>query len=140
MLSLIDPFKIVRELENSFERVFENSISDKELSSNSFYPTINLFEDDNHFIVTVEIPGLDKGDFKLTVEGQTLFIEGQLKGIDRENMTILREERPKGKFTRSLEVTSKIDENNVSAEYKDGVLVIKLAKVEKSKPKLIAVK
>ena len=141
MLSLIDPFHVVREeVKDSFERIFESSFLDKESSSSDFYPAINLFEDDAHFIVTAELPGVNKGDFKLTVQGRKFSIEGELKGLDRKNINAIREERPRGKFTRSLELTKKIDENNVSAEYQDGVLIVKLAKAEESKPKLIAVK
>jgi HSP20 family protein len=106
------------------------------------YPLINLHEDKDNLYVEGMAPGLDPASLNLTVVHNTLTISGEKKGppSDIKPEMFHRAERASGKFVRTVTLPVEIDDNKVSAEYKDGLLIITLPKSEKAKPKQIQVK
>lgn len=102
---------------------------------------VDVREDDEHVYVEAELPGLASEDIEITLEDGTMTIAGEKK-FEREefqeNYTV--RERRYGKFNRTFELPSVVDENQVRATLKDGVLLVTLDKHEESKPKRIEVK
>jgi len=104
------------------------------------YPLINLSGNADQYVVEAFAPGLDLGSLDVTVQGNTLTISGEKRPVtDVKPEAYHRNERSTGKFVRSYQLDCEIDEDNVRADYKDGILTIKLPKSEKAKPKKIAV-
>jgi HSP20 family protein len=104
------------------------------------YPLINLSGDANEYVVEAFAPGLDLGSLDVAVQGNLLTIKGEKKPVSNVKPEAFhRNERSAGKFVRSYQLDSEIDEANVKAEYKNGILTITLPKSEKAKPKKIAV-
>jgi len=103
-----------------------------------FFPSFNSFEKDGKFYVVTELPGMDKKDIQISVEKGVLTVNGEKKET-KENYRI-REIRY-GKFKRWIELPNGADENEVEAEFKDGVLTVAI-KVgnRKVEPKRIEVK
>ena len=105
-------------------------------------PAIDVREDDKHYTIGIELPGVDKQDIKLSVEKNTLTISGEKKQEFKEqkeekeqgNVQVLRYERQYGCFQRSLMLPENVDPNAIAASHLNGVLTITLPKVEKKEP------
>ena len=105
------------------------------------YPLINLYDDQNSVYVEALAPGADPGSFNISVAGETLTLSGEKPRVQGEIKpeAFHREERAAGKFVRSIELPVDVDGNNVTAQYKNGLLLINLPKSEKAKPRQINV-
>ena len=105
------------------------------------YPLINLYEDTEAVYVEALAPGVDPDTIHLSVVGNTLSIAGEKRRVagDVDPEAFHRSERATSKFVRHIELLVAVDENNVKADYKYGLLTVTLPKTEKAKPKQIAV-
>jgi HSP20 family protein len=106
----------------------------------SSYPLLNISEDDDRVYVEAELPGMEMDDLEILVHGSQLSIKGQRPQPSSEDKTWHRQERGYGKFTRMIELPFELDQAEVEAELKNGVLTITLPKREESKPRRIEVK
>jgi HSP20 family protein len=104
------------------------------------YPLINLSGDSEKYVVEALAPGLDLGSLDVSVQGNVFTISGEKKPVhDIKPEAFHRSERSTGKFVRSYQLDCEINEADVKAEYKNGILTITLPKGEKAKPKKIDV-
>jgi HSP20 family protein len=103
-------------------------------------PSVDVSETDGEYQIKAEIPDVKKEDVKVTLEDGVLTIQGERKFEQEERgKKYHRVERSYGSFVRSFTLPDLVDEANVKAEFKDGVLNLKLPKSEKVKPKAIEV-
>lgn len=107
---------------------------------NEWIPRMDFSEKDGNYYVTAELPGLDKEDIELSVEGEYLTVSGKKeeKEEKEEGNYYLKETRA-GSFKRTFKLPGKIDENKVDATYKDGVLTVKIPSEEDSEARKIEV-
>lgn len=104
------------------------------------YPLINLSGESDKYVMEAYAPGLNLGSLDVSVKGNTVTITGEKLPLDDVKAEAFhRSERSTGKFVRSYQLECEINEAEVSAEYKDGILTISLPKSEKEKPRKIAV-
>ena len=110
--------------------------------SNSAYPKVNVYEYDDKVGLVAEIPGLDKKDLNVEVEEGTLTISGDKQhGIfDEAKAKVLRRELKHSSFKRSFTLGELLDGDNISANFKDGILSVEIPKVEPELPKKNIVK
>jgi HSP20 family protein len=109
--------------------------------SRSVYPPLNLWEDEGNLYVEAELPGFAMNDLEIYVTGDNqLSIKGERKAPELGNGTWHRQERGYGSFSRLMELPVAVDSSNVSAEFKDGVLTIRLPKKAEARPRRIEVK
>ncbi len=115
--------------------------TDFPLHSRGFDPVIDVKENEKDFIIHAELPGLSKDDFKLTVEDNSLTLEGEKK-VEKEEKSDnpYRTERSYGAFKRVFRLTDSVDSKKIAADYTNGILSITVPKTEKAKPKQIEVK
>jgi len=106
------------------------------------YPMINLTEDRDAFYVEALAPGIDPNSINVTVVHNSLTIAGEKLPADAgvETEAFHRNERAAGRFVRTIDLPSEVDDQKVKADYKNGLLLITLPKTERAKPKQIAVK
>jgi HSP20 family protein len=105
------------------------------------YPLINLLEDKDNFYVEALTPGVDPQSMNLTVTPNRLTLSGEKSNAgDIKPEAFHRNERASGKFVRTIDLPVEIDEAQIQAEYKNGLLIVTLPKGEKAKPKQISVK
>jgi HSP20 family protein len=105
------------------------------------FPLLNVRDLDQSYVVTAEIPGMKTDDLEIKIEGDTLMLKGERKPEEAgEEISYHRRERATGTFQRSLTLPGKVDAENVSATYKDGILTVKLQKEKATLPRQIAVK
>jgi HSP20 family protein len=105
------------------------------------YPLVNVHEDRDHVYVEALAPGVDATSLNLTVVRNTLTISGEKRRItgDVKSEAFHRSERSTGKFVRSIELPVEVNEDEIKADYKNGLLLITLPKAEKARPKQISV-
>jgi HSP20 family protein len=105
------------------------------------YPPLNLWEDEDNLYVEAELPGFNLDDLEMYVTGENqLSIKGARKPPMKEKGTWHRQERGYGAFSRLMELPGAVNSEQVSAEFKNGVLTITLPKKEEAKPRRIEVK
>lgn len=100
----------------------------------------NIYENNDGYVIVAKLPGVKKEDINLTIKDNVLKISGEKKKEEHEKSNTLLNERFAGKFERSFILNEKIDTDNIVAEMKNGLLMIKLNKSPESKPKLIEIK
>jgi HSP20 family protein len=110
------------------------------LTTTSFAPPVDIYEDEHFVTLKLEVPGIDEKDIDVRIENNTLTVHGERK-IEKEEKeeNFRRVERQYGSFTRSFTLPSAVDSAQVSAHYNQGVLKISLAKKAEAKPKQIKV-
>jgi HSP20 family protein len=142
-----DPFQETDNPHNRVARVFglTNGRADnggKEfMAVAEWAPSVDISEDEKEWLVKADLPEVKKQDVKVTVEDGVLAISGERKSEKEEkDKKYLRIERSYGNFARSFTLPDGADGSKVSAEFKDGVLKVRLPKSEKVKPKTIEVK
>lgn len=104
-------------------------------------PLVDISENEKEFLIKAELPEVKKEDVKVTVEKGVLTLSGERK-IEKEEKTTKfhRVERSYGSFLRSFGLPEGVDATNVGAEFKDGLLLVRLPKTEKAKPQTVDIK
>jgi HSP20 family protein len=101
---------------------------------------MDIADSKNAVKITTEIPGIDRKDLNVTVDGNTLVIRGEKKREDKlEEDGVVRTERTYGSFYRAVTLPSTVDASKIEAKIRNGVLTLTLPKREEAKPKQIAV-
>jgi len=103
-------------------------------------PKVDIFEEADCIVMKAELPGVEKGNIAIDVNGRVLTVKGE-RSSDNEAKedNYYRRERSYGKFERSFTLPAETDSEKIKAEYKDGVLKLNIPKPESSKPKQITV-
>jgi len=99
---------------------------------------LDVYTTPSEIVLTANVPGLKPEDVQVTVEGDTLSIDGEFKA-PMENVEYIFQERPYGKFSRKLTLNVPVDVNKVEATFDSGVLTVTLPKAEAARPKTIKV-
>lgn len=106
-----------------------------------FAPSVDVSEDDNRYVVTVELPGSKKEDVTVEMKDQVLTIRGEKRSEREEKKEHSRwVERSYGSFSRSFMLPANAAGDRVKAEFNAGVLTIEVPKAEEAKPKVISIK
>jgi len=110
------------------------------LLTQGVFPLLNAWEDEGHYFVEAELPGMQLEDLEIFVNGSQLTIKGERTESPGEQGTWHRRERGHGRFARVFELPHAVDAEHVTAELKQGVLTITLPKQPESRPRRIEVK
>jgi len=103
-------------------------------------PAIDLTEKENEYVLEAEIPGVSEDDIGISFRNNMLILRGQKeKTTESEAEDEYHRERMYGRFERSIRFDSEVDEENIEAEYENGVLTIRLPKTRESMHKEIPV-
>jgi HSP20 family protein len=143
VLTRWEPFREFATLQDRINRAFRESYTgnqDDSLTTSSFAPAVDVYEDEHKVALKIEVPGIDEKDIDVRVENNTLTVHGERK-IEKEEKeeNYRRVERQYGSFTRTFNLPQTVDTENVSANYDKGVLKISLPKKAEAKPKQIKV-
>jgi HSP20 family protein len=136
MITRIDPF---RELASFFENFTEPNGKEK-LTAGNFVPPVDVYEDEQNLVLKLEVPGVNEADINVSVENDTLTIQGERKFEKEEKEeNFHRIERRYGSFVRTFKLPNTVDAEKVEASYEKGILKITLAKRAEAKPRQIKV-
>jgi HSP20 family protein len=143
LLTRWDPFRELATLQNQMNRLFQDSFGpgrEEALTTASFAPAVDIYEDEQNITLKVEVPGIDEKDIDVRLENNTLTIRGERKFEKEEKEENYRRvERQYGSFSRSFTLPNVVDTENVHASYDKGMLEVRLAKKAEAKPKQIKV-
>jgi HSP20 family protein len=104
-----------------------------------FLPVTDIFETADALKVILEMPGVDKDGIEVRVENDVLTIDGQVDFTKYQGLQPVYTEYNIGNYARSFELSSKIDQERITADLRDGVITLVLPKAEKAKPRKIKV-
>jgi HSP20 family protein len=141
-----DPFRELEEMSDRLNRMFarpetRTSNGKETMIIADWTPPVDISETEGEYQIKAEIPDVRKDDVKVTVEDGVLTIQGRRNQEKEEKGTKYhRIERSYGSFARTFSLPDVIEADKVNAEFKDGVLNLRLPKSEKAKPKAIEVK
>jgi len=139
-----DPFREFSTLQDRMNRLFRDSYGnegrEESLTTSSFAPAVDVYEDEHHVTLKIEVPGVDEKDIDVRIENNVLTVHGERKFEKEEKEENFRRvERQYGSFTRTFTLPTTVDAENVQAHYDKGVLKIALPKKAEAKPKQIKV-
>ena len=144
VLTRWDPFREFVTLQDRMNRLFREPYGpegrEESLSTTTFAPPVDVYEDEHNVTLKIEVPGIDEKDIDVRIENNTLTVHGERKFEKEEKEENYRRvERQYGSFTRSFTLPNTVDPEQVHANYDKGVLKINLAKKAEAKPKQIKV-
>jgi HSP20 family protein len=136
-----DPFREFSTLQDRMNRLFRESQGPEEsLTTSSFAPPVDVYEDEHNVTLKIEVPGIDEKDIDVRIENNVLTVHGERKFEKEEKEENYRRvERQYGSFTRTFTLPSTVEAEKVEANYDKGMLKIALPKKAEAKPKQIKV-
>ena len=137
-LSIWNP---IHEMDKLFHNRLASVLGGEGAQSVAWSPVVDIEETELNYLIRAELPGLSKKKVKVVVEDGVLTLSGE-RDLERkvEGKTFHHIERSHGTFTRSFTLPENADAESVSANYKDGLLEIRVAKCEEALPKSIEVR
>jgi len=127
-----------QELQVQHKREVESK-EESTMPARLFLPQTDIFETSEALTLVLEMPGVDKGSVEVKVENDVLNIEGRVDFSKYDGLQPLYTEYNVGHYARSFRLSSKIEQEGISAELKDGVMTLVLPKAEKAKARKIKV-
>jgi HSP20 family protein len=145
-MSLIkyDPFRELRSLQDEMNRLFMTSlprnISQEEMATGGWSPSVDIFESENEIVLEAELPGMKREDFEVSIENNVITLKGERHFEKKdEGDNYHRVERSYGSFTRSFSLPRTVSAEETSADFKNGILRVSLPKREEAKARKIEV-
>ncbi len=136
---LFDPFEQLREFQSTLDAFRSSGWLGAGLSAGGAYPPINVFRKGDDIVVIIEVPGVQKSDFDINIERNTLRISGSKSVEYGEKAAMHRRERLTGRFDRAVTLPIDIDADKIKAECREGILALYLPRAERDKPRSITV-
>lgn len=134
------PFREMEALQRDMNRMFESLAPMEQGMQQSFMPLAEMEETDEAIHLKVEVPGMSADDLDVQVTKEAVMITGERKTESKsEKNGMKRSEFRYGKFSRTIPLSTRIDNTNVKGDYQDGILVLELPKAEDEKNKVTKV-
>ncbi len=139
------PWRDMMTLREAMNQLFEDSMVrrrqgwEEERPAGQFRLPIDVYTTPEEIILVASLPGLTADEVDISIEGDTLTIQGELRP-PLENVTYLFQERAYGTFGRTLTLNVPVDVEKAEAVFENGILTLTLPKAEETKPKMIKVK
>ncbi len=128
-------------LRNEFDRLFDTFFHNLEEEETAFSPAVDIEEHEKEFVINAELPGMKKEDIKINVKDNVLSISGEKTQEHKtEDKNYHRTERVFGAFQRTFRLPEYADQENVSAEYHEGILQVTIPKLKESLAKQVEIK
>lgn len=139
-----DPFREFARLQDRINRVFPDAYGRSDeglLTSGTWVPPVDIIQTGDHeLVLTAELPDMKREDIDITVDNNTLTIKGEKKlAGDVRDDQFHRIERRYGAFSRTFSLPPTVDASKVAADYRNGVLTVKLPMREEAKPRQIKI-
>ena len=134
------PVSLFDDMDRMVKTVFNDNLYSPIINEN-WVPAVDIKEDNISFVLTADIPGLSKSNIDLLVEDNMLKISGiRDTNNENDNGKYHYKERTNGTFHRSFKLPSTVDEENISASFRNGILTVVLPKTEEVQPKQRSIK
>jgi HSP20 family protein len=140
-----DPFRNMTDIQGEVNRLFDSFLGRPTASTGgsavrTWAPVLDMHETKDDLVLSFELPGVSEKDVSLSIMGDLLTVRGERNfNRDSKDESVHHVERVYGKFERSVQLPMPVQAEKVKATYRDGVLEVKLPKVEEVKPKAIKI-
>ncbi len=145
-ITRFDPFRDIAVLHDRMNRLFSDAYGrnrrddDALRTRRAWVPAVDIYQQEGTLVLKAELPDMRREDIELTVENSTLTLSGERKlGNDVNQESFHRIERAHGAFSRSFSLPATVEVTKIAAEYKDGVLTVRLPVRDEAKPRTIKV-
>ncbi|HEV2835001.1 MAG TPA: Hsp20/alpha crystallin family protein, partial [Pyrinomonadaceae bacterium] len=140
-----NPLQDLMMLQDRMNRLFEDATQRRtqtgevgdEFERADWSPAADIYDTERGYLIAIDLPGIKRDALQIDIDDNRLIVKGT-RVIDETGSR--RNERPRGKFLRSFTVPASVDQGNIGAEYKEGVLQIRLPKRAEQKAQKIEVK
>ena len=141
-----NPLQDLMVLQDRMNRLFEDATqrrthagatAEDEFERADWTPAADIYETESGYLIALDLPGINREALEIDVDDNRLIVKGTRVTVESKQH---RSERPQGKFLRTFSVPGSVDQGKIGAEYKDGVLQIRLPKRSEQKPKKIDIK
>lgn len=137
-----DPFRELFDLQRGINQLFDESfaVPREDVALKAWTPAVDVYEDENSFLIKLELPEVAREDVKVSLNDNTLSISGERRVENEQKRdNYHRVERSYGQFYRSFTLPPNVDTGAINAQFKDGMLRLTIPKKEEAKPKQIEV-
>ena len=138
-----DPLQDLVLLQDRMNRLFEdatqrraNNEGGDEFERADWAPAADIYDTESGFVIAIDLPGIDRNALEIDVDDNRLVVKGTRHVEEPKH----RSERPRGKFLRTFSIPGSVDQGGIGADYKDGVLQIRLPKRQEQKAQKITIK
>ena len=138
-----NPLQDLMILQDRMNRLFEdathrraNNDSGDEFERGDWTPAADIYETESGYAIAIDLPGIGRDAVDIDVDDNRLIVKGTRLVEESKH----RSERPRGKFMRTFTIPGSVDQNGIGADYKDGVLQIRLPKRQEQKAQKITIK
>jgi HSP20 family protein len=138
-----NPLQDLMILQDRMNRLFEdathrraNNDSGDEFERVDWTPAADIYETESGYAIAIDLPGIGRDAVDIDVDDNRLIVKGTRLVEESKH----RSERPRGKFMRTFTIPGSVDQNGIGADYKDGVLQIRLPKRQEQKAQKITIK
>lgn len=141
MLSRWDPFREMLSMRRTMDRLIEGTMNEEEGTLPEWGLALDVVENEESYLVKASVPGIKPENLDITFNKGLLTIRGEIKDeTDTTKGQYHLRERRYGSFSRTISIPSSVEAEKIDADYKDGILVLKLPKSEETKPKRIPIR
>lgn len=138
-----EPFRDLMAMQDRMTRLIDETLSriwKEEVVRGVWSPPVDILERGDELVLKVDLPEVSQSEIDIRVEGSTLIIQGERRLIkDAPEENYIQIERPYGTFRRTFSIPRMIEQEEIKASYKDGVLRIVLPRKQETQPKQIVV-
>jgi HSP20 family protein len=137
-----NPLQDLMVLQDRMNRLFEDATQrgantdGDEFERADWTPAADIYETDNGYAIALDLPGISRDAVEIDVDDNRLIVKGTRQVENSKH----RNERPRGKFLRTFTIPGSVDQGGIGADYKDGVLKIRLPKRQEQKAQKITIK
>jgi HSP20 family protein len=140
MITRWDPFREMVSMRRAMDRLIENSFDDDGTQTSEWGLALDVVENEDSYLVKASVPGIKPDDLDITLNKGMLTIRGEIKDDSETTKGQYHvRERRYGVFSRTIQLPTSVNSEDIQADYQDGVLTLKLPKSEEIKPKRIPI-
>jgi HSP20 family protein len=110
-----------------------------EMEESQVYFPVDVKEVDDVFTITAMLPGLKPEDVEIQIVNETVTLKGEFQSEMDENAAYILQERPSGRFCRTVALSDMVDASKAEAKMENGIMTLRIPKAEEAKPKMIKV-
>jgi HSP20 family protein len=135
-----EPLRELATLQTEMSRLMNGLFEGNGRATQTWVPSVDVWETENDLVYAFDLPGVPEDGISIELHGDTLTVSAQRDRVDeRTEDGFVRYERRFGTFSRAVGVPQGVSEDSIRADYRNGVLEIRVAKPEESKPRKIQI-
>jgi len=135
-----DPLQQIAQIQRELDRAFGGLLPDGEQARRPWLPAVDVEQTQDGIVLRLDLPGMNRDDVSIDVKDRTLIVSGERRDEREEDHEgFFTRERVVGKFTRSFMLPEGVDPGSVQAQFRDGVLVVRIPRPKQDQPRHIEI-